>query len=187
VFVETSETTKRTIGIYHEDTTGRSSVFVGDCDRVNLPVLGHICGIVDDTPNQQTSSQIIFRIRSDLELTILRELRSTTGCAELTLKWLNPCSREDRVNLLTFSSVYPNHPTEVVYAGYPFSLTSASLAFLVGSFFLSRAKASSLVIASVMYRNETALTNLKKYCKLLVLEKEDAHSLFWSKVDNKLP
>jgi hypothetical protein len=57
------------VGIDHEDTSGRSGVLAGDGSWVDrCSVFGHVCWVIDDFSDEETSSEIVLCVCSDLEL-----------------------------------------------------------------------------------------------------------------------
>lgn len=174
---------RRTVGIDHEDTACGSGVLACDRSWINgFTVLRDVVGVVDDTADQETSSEIVLRVRSDLELMWCQQgvLEPYRGSVDpkaylevvealgerllgqsLDLFVRVSCSDQHPFLLpIADRENKPSHPTLVVYAGYPLVLTSSSRAFLPASFSLSILSASSLVMASVMYLHDIALTYL---------------------------
>jgi len=77
------------VGINHEDTSGRTSVLAGDRSWVDgCSVFGHVCWVIDDFSDEETSSKIVLCVGTDLELDC--QLESPTKKWGCTLKWLNP-------------------------------------------------------------------------------------------------
>lgn len=96
-----------TVGIHHQDTSSWTGVLVGDSGRIDLSASRDVLWVVNDRSDQETSSQIVIGIGSDLELQTGISILQIRRSALLTLKWLKPCSRDESVKRLTFSSEYP--------------------------------------------------------------------------------
>lgn len=60
----------RTVRIDHQDTPSRPGILVFDSLGINLSVLRHVRWVIDDTPDQTASSEIVLRVSTDLELLI---------------------------------------------------------------------------------------------------------------------
>lgn len=96
-----------TVGIHHQDTSSGTGVLVGNRGGVDLSASRHVLWVVDNRSDEETSSEIIVGIGSDLELQTGVSLFEIPRSASLTLKWLKPCSSDESVRRLTFSSEYP--------------------------------------------------------------------------------
>lgn len=60
---------RRTVGIHHQDTSGRPGVLALDRRWADgFSVLGDVFWVVDDFTDQHASSQIVMCVGSDLEL-----------------------------------------------------------------------------------------------------------------------
>jgi len=57
------------VGVDHEDTSGWTGIFASDGSWVDgCSVFGHVCGVVDDFTDEETTSEIVLSVGSDLEL-----------------------------------------------------------------------------------------------------------------------
>ena len=97
----------------------------------------------------------VFALSSSSQVIADCSLRQTH---DLLVVVSRPCSTCQLRPLLYERKGCP-HPTLVVYAGYPCSVTFVILSAFDGSSFFSMSNASSLVTASLQYRSAAALTN----------------------------
>ncbi len=57
-----------TVRVDHEHTSCRSCILSANRVRVDLLVLGYVCGIINDGPDEQTTTQVVLGIRADFQL-----------------------------------------------------------------------------------------------------------------------
>ena len=57
-----------TVGIDHQDTSGRSSILIFDRSGIDRPVFGHVGRVIDNAADQTTTAKVILNVRADFEL-----------------------------------------------------------------------------------------------------------------------